>query len=99
MPIPKDSIVYCDIPYIGKGKYQKHKNVEFDYERFYDWAERQSQPVFISEYQMPEDRFTAIAEIKRVGTMSATNNAEKVTERIFIPKHQKTIINRQMNLF
>lgn len=99
VPIPQNSVIYCDIPYIGKGEYQKHKNVGFDYERFYDWAERQLQPIFISEYQMPEDRFTAIAEIKRTGTMSATNNAEKVTERIFIPKHQKTIIKRQLNLF
>lgn len=99
VPIPQNSVIYCDIPYKDTGKYQRYKKIEFDYERFYDWAERQSQPIFISEYQMPEDRFTAIAEIKRTGTMSATNNAEKVTERIFIPKHQKTIIKRQLNLF
>lgn len=98
VPIPQDSVVYCDIPYKDTGKYQRHKKIEFDYERFYDWAERQSQPIFISEYQMPEDRFTAIAEFDRLGTFSLAGK-EKVTERIFIPKHQKTIINRQLNLF
>ena len=99
VPIPDNSVIYCDIPYKGTGTYQKHKKTEFDYERFYDWAYRQTQPTFISEYWMPEDRFVCIAEIKRTGTMSATNKAEKVTERIFIPKHQKTIIKKQLNLF
>lgn len=99
VPIPQDSVVYCDIPYKDTEKYQSHKKTEFDYERFYDWAYSQTQPIFISEYFMPEDRFVCIAEIKRTGTMSAINNAEKVTERIFIPKHQKTIIKRQLNLF
>ena len=99
VPIPDNSVIYCDIPYANTGTYQRHKKTEFDYERFYDWAYSQTQPIFISEYFMPEDRFVCIAEIKRTGTMSATNNAEKVTERIFIPKHQKTIIKRQLNLF
>ena len=99
VPIPDNSVIYCDIPYADTSKYQSHKKTEFDYERFYDWAYRQTQPIFISEYWMPEDRFVCIAEIKRTGTMSVTNNAEKVTERIFIPKHQKTIIKRQLNLF
>ena len=99
VPIPDNSVIYCDIPYADTSKYQSHKKTEFDYERFYDWAYRQTQPIFISEYWMPEDRFVCIAEIKRTGTMSVTNNSEKVTERIFIPKHQKTIIKRQLNLF
>ena len=99
VPIPDNSVIYCDIPYKGAETYHRHKKTEFDYERFYDWAYSQTQPIFISEYFMPEDRFVCIAEIKRTGTMSATNNAEKVTERIFIPKHQKTIIKRQLNLF
>ena len=99
VPIPQDSVVYCDIPYIGKGEYQKHKNIEFDYERFYDCAYRQTQPIFISEYFMPEDRFVCIAEIKRKETFSASNNSKKVTERIFVPKHQQTKMTKQLNLF
>lgn len=99
VPIPDNSVIYCDIPYADTSKYQRHKKTEFDYERFYDWAERQSQPVFISEYQMPEDRFVCIAEIKRKETFSASNNSKKVTERIFVPKHQQTKMTKQLNLF
>lgn len=99
VPIPENSVIYCDIPYKDTGTYQHHKKTEFDYERFYDWAYSQTQPIFISEYWMPEDRFVCIAEIKRKETFSACNNSKKVTERIFIPKHQQTKIQKQLTLF
>ena len=99
VPIPDNSVIYCDIPYKGTETYQSHKKTEFDYERFYDWAYKQTQPIFISEYFMPEDRFVCIAEIKRKETFSASNNSKKVTERIFIPKHQQTNLTKQLNLF
>lgn len=99
MPIPDNSVIYCDIPYKGTRTYQSHKKTEFDYERFYDWAYKQTQPTFISEYWMPEDRFVCIAEIKRKETFSASNNSKKVTERIFVPKHQQAKIPKQLNLF
>ena len=86
VPIPEDSVIYCDIPYINTNRYIKAKH--FDYERFYQWAEKQAEPVFISSYQMPEDRFVCIAEFDHRSTLCATAN-NKVTERIFIPKHQK----------
>lgn len=97
--IPDNSVIYCDIPYKGTHTYQRHKKMEFDYERFYDWAYRQTQPIFISEYWMPEDRFRCIAEIKRTDTFSQNIKSKKVTERIFIPKHQQTKIPKQLNLF
>lgn len=99
VPIPDNSVIYCDIPYKGTGTYQSHQKTEFDYERFYDWAYSQTQPIFISEYFMPEDRFVCIAEIKRKETFSASNNSKKVTERIFVPKHQQTKMTKQLNLF
>ena len=99
VPIPDNSVIYCDIPYKGTETYQRHKKTEFDYERFYDWAYSQTQPIFISEYFMPEDRFVCIAEIKRKETFSSTNNSKKVTERIFVPKHQQTKKTKQLNLF
>ena len=98
VPIPDNSVIFCDIPYKGTRTYQKHKKTEFDYERFYDWAYSQTQPTFISEYWMPEDRFSCIAEIKRTDTFSASNNSKKVTERVFIPKHQQTEIPKQLTL-
>lgn len=99
VPIPDNSVIYCDIPYKDTGTYQRHKNTEFDYERFYDWAYRQTQPIFISEYWMPEDRFRCIAEIKRMDTFSQNIKSKKVIERIFIPKHQQTKIPKQIELF
>lgn len=83
--IPKGSVVYCDIPYRDTNVYDKDN--AFEYERFYDWCAHQTEPVFISSYEMPRDRFTCIDEITHRSTLSATANIQ-VTERIFIPNHQ-----------
>ena len=96
VPIEPDSIIYCDIPYRGTAEYV---DGGFDYERFYDWACRQSVPVFISEYQMPDDRFVCIKEIQKRCCLAATNNSLKTTERIFIPKGQKIYHPQQLSLF
>lgn len=96
--IPDDSVIYCDIPYEDTDVYNKAEG--FDYERFYDWCEHQTQPVFISSYQMPDDRFDCIEEFSHRSTLSATAN-NLVTERIYVPKHQKERGNRaiQLSLF
>lgn len=96
--IPEDSVIYCDIPYEDTNVYNKAEG--FDYERFYQWCERQTQPVFISSYQMSEDRFDCIEEFTHRSTLSATAN-NLVTERIYVPKHQTERGNRivQLTLF
>ena len=98
--IPDDSVIYCDIPYEGTDGYLEKDSGGFDYERFYDWCEHQTQPVFISSYQMPDDRFDCIEEFSHRSTLSATAN-NLVTERIYVPKHQKERGNRaiQLSLF
>ena len=98
--IPEDSVIYCDIPYEGTDGYLEKDKGGFDYERFYQWCERQTQPVFISSYQMPEDRFDCIEEFTHRSTLSATAN-NLVTERIYVPKHQAGRSNRivQLTLF
>ena len=79
--IKPDSIIYSDIPYRNTNAY----STEFNHEAFYDWVCQQDVPVFISEYWMPEDRFTCVLEINKRSTLCATaNNA--VLEKIFIPK-------------
>lgn len=79
----KDAVIYCDIPYANTAKY-KHL---FDYEQFYLWAERQEIPIYISEYQMPKERFVCVAEKEKRCKISATTS--KITiERIFRPKTQ-----------
>ena len=98
--IPKDSVIYCDIPYEGTEGYLEEDSGGFDYERFYDWCEHQTQPVFISSYQMPDDRYDCIEEFSHRSTLAQKAN-NLVTERIYVPKHQKERGNRaiQLSLF
>ena len=96
--IPKDSVIYCDIPYEGTDGYNGAE--QFDYERFYRWAESQTEPVFISSYDMPHDRFDCVMEWRHRSILSGrANNA--VTERLFVPKKQKERGNivQQLTLF
>ena len=54
-----DSVIYCDIPYENTNKYKSG----FDHEAFYDWAEKQEYPIYISSYDMPKERFKCIWEL------------------------------------
>lgn len=93
--IEEDSVIYCDIPYQDTNKYQKGG---FDYERFYDWCFRQTEPVFISSYQMPSD-FEEVAVFKHTQSLCATKTST-VYEKLFVPKSQKTrLYHRQLSLF
>lgn len=104
--IPTDSIIYCDPPYKNTREYRHNKDV-FDMEAFYKFCERQTQPIFISEYDMPEERFFCIAEFDRVSTFSATNNSMRVVEKVFLPnkwkewweRHKKPELPKQLNIF
>ena len=90
VPIPENSVIYCDIPYKGTNRYAG-KGADFDHDRFYEWALQQTQPIFISSYDMPKEDFKVIAEYSRTDTLSATNNSLRVTERIFIPRTQEYV--------
>jgi site-specific DNA-adenine methylase len=94
--IPQDSVIYCDIPYMGTNEYTGVPI--FDYEAFYDWAESQMQPLFISSYDMPRDRFRCVAEFKHNSTLSASS-VVPVVERVFVPIKQEHKTIRQLSLF
>ena len=83
--IPSNSVVYCDPPYRGTGGYLKAKR--FNHERFYDWALRQTVPVFVSEYAMPED-FVEVAAWQKVCSMSRNTAPKATTEKLFVPRWQ-----------
>ena len=93
--IYKDSVIYCDIPYEGTDSYN---GIDFDFERFYSWCEKQTEPLFISSYKMPEDRFICIAtfEHRSIYAKGANN---KVLEKVFIPKHQASSYRLSGSLF
>ena len=84
--IKDNSVIYCDIPYSNTKDYGQ----AFDYERFFCWCERQTQPVFISEYDMPADRFTCIAEKLKRSLLNRQGSGKLKTEKIFVPKHQSS---------
>ena len=95
VPIAEDSIIYCDIPYQDTNVYQK---IGFDYERFYDWCFRQTEPVFISSYKMPSD-FEEVAVFKHTQSLCATKTST-VYEKLFVPKTQKTrLYYQQLSFF
>ena len=85
VPIEGTGLIYCDIPYRGTNEYTCGG---FDFERFYDWCERQTLPVYVSEYWMPPERFKCVAEIKKLCTLSGTLNNKETTERLFVPVNQ-----------
>lgn len=71
--------------------------VYFDYDRFYEWCLKQTQPLFISEYEMPENDFICIAAKYKTVSLCATDNSGKSVEKIFMPKHQYK--NKPLTLF
>ena len=96
--IEDNSVLYCDVPYENTNKYVG-EGENFDYERFYDWCLKQTQPLYISSYEMPESDFKVVAEFARIDTMSATNNGKLVSEKLFMPRTQETKGNIQLSLF
>ena len=106
MPIPKESLIYCDIPYKGTncGKY-----AGFDHERFFEWA-REQDNIFISEYSMPDDFIPFTWMDKTILSASNGNSAGGkevifTNERTFyhLSKDQQELSQRkfatQMNIF
>lgn len=87
MRFDEPGIIYCDPPYMSVYAKGKDYGCEFDAEAFYSWCEAQKLPVYISEYQMPEERFACVAEWNKVATMAAKTTSH-VTERLWRPRTQ-----------
>lgn len=82
--IPDNAVIYCDPPYANTEGYNGEK---FDSASFYEWCKRQTAPLFISEYWMPEADFACIAEFSHTKTVCATECTPSI-ERVFRPRHQ-----------
>lgn len=86
--IPPDAVVYCDPPYhaCDKDLYEGTANA-FDHCAFYDWCVRVSKtnPIFISEYSIEDDRFEIVAEKQKL-TSYASVKSSNVTERLYTVK-------------
>jgi site-specific DNA-adenine methylase len=92
--IEPNAVVYCDIPYRGTdtGGY-----AAIDYDSFYDWCQAQTVPVYISEYDMPSDRFALIdaKEIRSLG--NAKGSGRLVMEGLWAPKSRVIGISQEYN--
>ena len=81
--IPENSVVYCDIPYYGTRTQQYKAGSDFDYDRFYEWAEKQDN-IYISEYNMP-DPFIEVGSIEKT-VLCANTGSLYATERLYTNK-------------
>lgn len=73
-------VVYCDIPYENTESYQGN---EFNHKEFYEWAKTRPYPVYFSSYEISDNNFNCIFEIKKRVTYSATRNKLKKTEKLY----------------
>ena len=80
-------IIYCDPPY--KTTSERYGR-EFDFNGFYSWCEHQANPVFISEYTMPEDLFVPVASFTVIRKMDARKSSI-CPEKIWRPRCQLDI--------
>lgn len=81
--IPENSIIYCDIPYLGTKEYTTSRS--FDHDIFWDWVRikvSEGHSVFVSEYQAPDD-FVCVWE-KEVTNSMHQKNTSKPTEKLFV---------------
>ena len=86
--IPDDAVVYCDPPYHAyKNSIYEGTSKTFEHCTFYDWCVRVSKtnPIFISEYSIDDDRFEIVAEKQKITSMASVKSSI-VTERIYTVK-------------
>ena len=92
LPEPSECVIYCDPPYINSVGYHKQtlKNgkTSFNHGEFYDYVEllaRQGYKVFISEYEMPKDRFKSVFSVTKRQQLHHLGAGAIKQEHLFIP--------------
>lgn len=79
--IPENALIYCDSPYKGTKPYGI--NPKFDFDEYYDWLREKSKtnPIFISEQEMPDD-FELVWQ-KQTNRTTKLDNKFKAVEKLF----------------
>ena len=92
LPEPTECVIYCDPPYIDSGGYHKQtlKNgkTSFNHSEFYDYVEslaKQGYKVFISEYDMPRDRFKSVFSVAKRQNLHHLGAGAIKQEHLFMP--------------
>ena len=84
LPEPSECVIYLDPPYINTAGYIG----DFNHDEFYDWCiekAKQGYKVFISEYDMPRDRFKSIFNVDKRQTLNGKGAGKLKQEHLFIP--------------
>jgi len=71
-----NSVVYCDPPYAGTADYGNN----FDTKKFLDWAATREFPVYISEYNISDDRFKLVYSVDKRAKFSSTKTVTKIKQ-------------------
>ena len=75
-------VVYCDPPYAGVWKYDGR---EFDHASFWEWARSRDYPVYVSEYNAPDDFMCVWHKgIAKRGKGGNSAKCGKALEKVFI---------------
>ena len=92
LPEPTECVIYCDPPYINSEGYHKQtlKNgkTSFNHAEFYDYVEslaRRGYKVFISEYEMPKDRFKSVCSVAKRQNLHHLGAGAIKQEHLFMP--------------
>lgn len=86
--IKSNSILYCDPPYAETANYDN----AFDTKAFLNWAHAQTNPVFISEYEIKDQRFRLLASKNKCSMFSSFGRTNK-SERIYLNQAAIDLIN------
>ena len=80
VPIEPNSVIYCDIPYENTEGY---KCGAFDHKKFFDWAVNQTEPIYISSYEISDPRFKCVWERKKNSLLGSNSTVR--FERLYVP--------------
>lgn len=78
VPIPDNSVIYCDIPY--RSRWNKYGS-GINYNEFYKWASDHKN-VFVSEYEMPAN-FKEVSSWEVRQLAPADTNSRKAVEKLW----------------
>ena len=81
LPIPDNSLIYCDPPYENTTKYKGN----FSHKDFWEWCRKMGNSghtVFVSEYNAPDD-FECLWEKEIISSLTKDTGSKKGVEKLF----------------
>ena len=84
----EETIIYCDPPYKGTGKYEK----DINHNNFLEWVKNSPYKIYVSSYEFD---LPCVFELSHKSSLSATNNNKKTVERLFC--NQEEVIKETLS--